>query len=78
MVIFDIKEGRRSLRHTLRETLRAVGFTKLQYSVWVYPYDCEDLITLLKVDFKVGKDLIYVIADSIENDGWLKKRFGLG
>jgi hypothetical protein len=44
--------------------------------VWVYPYDCEDLITLLKADFKIGKDLLYVITESIENDKWLRQSFG--
>src|SRR3989338_6188748 len=77
MLIFDVREERKSLRDKIRRTLIAIGFERLQYSVWVYPYDCEDLITLLKADFKIGKDLLYIISDSIENDTWLKKRFNL-
>ena len=77
MLIFDIREERKILREKVRNTLRCIGFEKLQKSVWVYPYDCEDLITLLKADFKVGKDILYIIADKIENDRWLKKKFGL-
>ena len=77
VLIFDIKEERRPLRTKIRRTLTAIGFVRLQDSVWVYPYDCEDLITLLKADFKVGKDLLYLIVDSIENDQWLKKHFGI-
>lgn len=78
VLIFDIKEERRPLRNKIRRTLAVIGFIRLQDSVWVYPYDCEDLITLLKADFKVGKDLLYLIVDSIENDQWLKKHFGVG
>lgn len=77
LLAFDIKEERKSLRNKVRHTLRQIGFIRLQDSVWVYPYDCEDLIMLLKVDFKVGKDLIYIIADSIENDKNLCKEFNL-
>ena len=74
VLIFDIPEKRKYLREKIRLTLRAIGFSQLQKSVWVYPYDCEDLITLLKTDFKVGKDLLYLVVDEIEND---KKLLGL-
>lgn len=77
LLAFDIKEERKSLRNKVRHTLKQIGFVRLQDSVWIYPYDCEDLIMLLKVDFKVGKDLIYIIADSIENDKNLRKGFNL-
>ncbi len=77
VLIFDISERRRVLRDKVRCTLVAIGFVRLQDSVWVYPYDCEDLITLLKADFKIGKDLLYMMVDSIENDKWLREVFGL-
>jgi len=77
VLIFDIKEKRRYLRDKIRLTLKAVGFVKLQYSVWVYPYDCEDLISLLKVDFRIGREVIYMVVDQIENDASLKSKFGL-
>jgi len=77
VLIFDIKENRKSLRDRIRATLMAVGFIHLQDSVWVYPYDCEDLVSLMKVDFKIGNDLLYLIVEKMENDFNLKKRFGL-
>ncbi len=77
VLIFDVPERRRGLRETVRRTLASIGFERLQDSVWVYPYDCEDLITLLKADFHVGKDLLYLIVDSIENDRHLRQQFGL-
>jgi len=54
-----------------------IGFVRLQNSVWVYPYDCEDLVKLLKADFRIGREVLYVIADSIENDMWMRKEFSL-
>ena len=77
MLVFDIPERRRAVRTKIRAALISLGFVRLQDSVWVYPYDCEDLITLLKTDFKVGKDVLYVIADRIEFDKPLRVLFGL-
>lgn len=78
VLIFDIQERRRGLRERLRRTLIGLGFIRLQDSVWVFPYDCEDLITLLKLDFQTGgKDILYIIADKIENDAALRKHFEL-
>lgn len=77
ILIFDIREEQKTLREKIRRTLSSIGFVRFQDSVWIYPYSCEDLITLLKADFKIGKDLVYIIADEIENDRWLKERFGL-
>ncbi len=78
VLIFDIPEKRKGTREKLRSTLSQIGFVRLQDSVWVYPYDCEDLVTLLKADYKIGKDLLYMIVDSIEYDFKIRKSFGLG
>ena len=77
MLIFDIPEYRRSLREKVRLTLLSIGFIRLQDSVWIYPYDCEDLVNLLKADFKIGKDILYLIVDFIENDRNYRKLFNL-
>ncbi len=77
ILIFDIPERRRWLRDRLRDTLHAVGFKQLQRSVWVYPFDCEDFITLLKADFKIGKDVLYLIVEGLENDAHLRDYFGV-
>jgi DNA-binding transcriptional regulator PaaX len=77
LLIFDIPERRRKVRDQIRASLTTLGFVRLQDSVWAYPYDCEDLITLLKADFKIGRDVLYVIADRIEYDKPLRSQFGL-
>ncbi len=76
VLIFDIPEHRKVLRDKVRHSLREIGFQRLQDSVWIYPYDCEDFITLLKADFKVGKDVLYMIVDELEYDAPVKKLFG--
>lgn len=77
VVIFDIKETRKGTREKLRRTLIQIGFIRLQNSVWVFPYSCAEFITLIKTDFKIGKEILYIIADTIENDRFARKHFNL-
>jgi DNA-binding transcriptional regulator PaaX len=77
VLIFDIPEHRKGLRDKVRRTLMTVGFVRLQDSVWIYPHDCEELIALLKADFKIGKDMLYMIVDTLEYDTPVRARFGL-
>lgn len=77
MVVFDVPERRRRVRVQLCATMREIGFVRLQDSVWVYPYDCEDFIALLKAELKIGKDVLYAIADTIELDKKLREQFKL-
>lgn len=77
MLIFDIPERRRGIREQIRTALITLGFIRLQDSVWVFPYDCEDYILVLKAECKIGKDVLYVIADHIENDRHLRRHFSL-
>ncbi|KKW37252.1 MAG: Transcriptional regulator, PaaX family [Candidatus Adlerbacteria bacterium GW2011_GWB1_54_7] len=77
LVIFDIPEKRRGVRDRIRALVVRLGFLRLQDSVWVYPYDCEELVTLLKTDLKIGRAVLYVIADAIEFDKPLRQHFSL-
>lgn len=77
LVVFDIKESRRPTRNKVRSIVRNFGFELLQQSIWVYPYDCEEVIALLKNELKLGRELLYIIADAIEHDKPLRQRFGL-
>ena len=77
VLIFDIPERRKGLRERIRHVLQMIGFIRLQDSVWAYPYDCEDLITLLKADSHVGDDVLYMIVDAIERDSSLRRHFKL-
>ncbi|HEY4501352.1 MAG TPA: hypothetical protein VJI70_03810 [Candidatus Paceibacterota bacterium] len=77
VIIFDIPEKRRRTRDRLRITMRELGFVHLQDSVWVYPYDCEDLMALLKANLKIGAAVLYMVVEHIENDKHLRAQFGL-
>lgn len=77
VIIFDIPDKKRKIRDRIRYLFKSAGFYLLQQSVWVYPYDCEDVIALLKTDFGVGKSLLYLIVEELENDRNLRDEFGL-
>lgn len=77
VVIFDITEKQQYKRSLVREAIKNFGFIRLQNSVWIYPYDCEELITLLKGEVKLGSELLYLVAGKVEQDEWLRKKFKL-
>lgn len=77
IVIFDIWERRRTVRDRLRSILRTNGFVKVQDSVWVYPYDCEELFVFLRTNLRLGKGILYIVAEEIEYDEALRKHFKL-
>lgn len=77
IVIFDIPERRRKVRDHLRMMLDAIGFLKLQESVWIYPYDCEDMLNLLRTELLIGREVLYIVAQDVEGDARLRRTFGL-
>ena len=77
VIIFDIPDKKRRVRDQIRTLFKAADFYLLQESVWVYPYDCEDIIALLKTDFGVGRNLLYLIVEELENDRYLREEFNL-
>lgn len=77
VMIFDIPEKLKGKRNALTRLLRQGGFRRLQDSVWVYPYDCEDILTLLKTDLGVGKYVLYMIVEELENDKRLRQEFAI-
>ncbi|MDP1690162.1 MAG: CRISPR-associated endonuclease Cas2 [bacterium] len=77
VIIFDIPERRRKTRDRLRNIMERTGFVRLQDSVWVFPYDCEDFISLLKAELKIGSAVLYMVVEHIENDKHLRAQFDL-
>ena len=77
LVVFDIPERRRSVRIRLRKFMASCGFYRLQDSVWAYPHDCEDLIALVKAEFRIGADALYLIVEQMERDKNLREHFQL-
>ena len=77
VIIFDIPEEKKKIRNVIRRQLMTWGFLRLQNSVWVHPYECQNIVTLLKTKFYVGGEVLYLTVDSIENDAWIRNQFSL-
>lgn len=77
VIIFDVPEKRRKTRDRLRALMQELGFVRLQDSVWVFPYDCEEFVSLLKAELKIGSAVLYMVVEEIENDAHLRSHFGV-
>jgi len=77
VIIFDVPEHRRKVRDRLRILMQELGFVRLQDSVWVFPYDCEEFVALMKAELKIGSAVLYMVVEEIENDKRLREHFGL-
>lgn len=77
LVIYDVPKNKRYLRDLFRETLKNLGFYQLQESVWIYPYPCEPQITFLREYYGVGNEVVYIVANTLEDDSPYRTYFGL-
>lgn len=75
LVFFDVPEIQKNKRNYLRKYLKKLGFYKYQKSVYLFPYECEDEITLIKKVVEGGKYMKYIIAEKIEDEDEIKKYF---
>lgn len=79
IIVFDIAEVTRKDRNYLRSQLKWIGFQELQKSVWVFPYEIRDelkeFIKLCKFEFQ--GDVRFILADKIEPDIKMRKKFNL-
>lgn len=77
MIIYDVDDRKKVLRDVFRKTLISLGFLKLQKSVWVYPYPCEDQISFLREYYGLGNEVLYVVATKLEDDTPYREYFDL-
>jgi DNA-binding transcriptional regulator PaaX len=78
VVMFDIRERRRKARAQLRILLVGAGFLRLQDSVWIYPYPCDEFIGLVRTHLKSGTgEMLSFVAEALESDRRLREHFHL-
>ncbi len=77
MVFFDVPERERNKRNYLRRYLKRLGFYQYQQSVYVFPYECENEIMLIKKIVKGAQYMQYIIAERIEGEKQAKIFFKL-
>ncbi|MSR85709.1 CRISPR-associated endonuclease Cas2 [Candidatus Uhrbacteria bacterium] len=77
LLIFDIPESRRVVRDKIRRLLQSFNFYRLQDSVWVYPYECQEILNVLCTKYRVRSEALYIRAEFLDQDYWLRKHFDL-
>lgn len=78
IVMFDIREKRRTVRAQLRSLLFGAGFLRLQDSVWIYPYPCDEFVSLIRAHIKSGTgEMLSFVAEALEADKKLREHFNL-
>ena len=63
LVMYDIPLVHNASRFDLRSILIRAGFRKLQHSVWIYPYECDELVQFLKQHPEIGKHVLSLAVD---------------
>jgi len=77
MVFFDVPEIQRNKRNYLRDFLKKLGFYQYQKSVYIFPYECEKEVALIRKIVEGAKYMRYIIAEKIEEENKIKRYFGL-
>lgn len=66
LVAFDVREKYRDGRDILRSTLKRLGFTKLQKSLFVSPFDRRSEIEVVKELYHIQSYVISILADDFD------------
>lgn len=80
VIIFDIPTIPKKLnraRAALREKIKELGFFKLQHSVWIYPYPCEDEVLLIGEIYYVTKYIEILTVEKLLHESKIKHFFNL-
>ena len=77
LVFFDVPETQRNKRDFLRRYLIKLGFYQYQKSVYLFPYECEREVELIKRIVEGAKYMKYIIAEKIEDETKAKEYFKL-
>ncbi|MDP3935249.1 MAG: hypothetical protein Q8Q46_03480 [Candidatus Giovannonibacteria bacterium] len=77
VILFDIPEKHKKARRALSQTLKNIGCFQFQKSVFVHPFECRNEIDFVIEFFSMRQYVRFIIADNIDNELDLKRRFGL-
>lgn len=75
LVIFDIPEDKKTTRNVVRRKLTGIGFSQMQKSVFVYPFDCKQDIEALCYFTDSTRYLKYLVVKITEGEKELIEEF---
>ena len=77
LIIYDVKKAKRVNSETFRRTLLKLNLLKLQKSVYLTPFKCEDEIEYLRQLFDIGTEVQILTVGKLENEVAYKSYFGI-
>lgn len=77
VVVFDVREYKRSTRDFLRGALKDFGFVYMQQSVWIFPYPCDDFVVLLREALNLGMSVRLLVVEKMDEDRSFRRTFHL-
>lgn len=77
LVLFDIPERFKKARDALALTLKRIGFYRLQKSVFVHPFECQNELDFVIEFWNVRPYVRTILASHIDNEFHIKTKFGI-
>ena len=77
LIIYDVKTAKRQNSETFRRAISKLNLLKLQKSVYLTPFRCEDEIEYLRQVFDIGDEVLILRVKNLENEGPYRKYFGI-
>jgi len=77
VIVYDIANLKKFQRELFRGTLKRLKFLRLQKSVYLTPFVCDDEIEYLRQVFDIGSEVLVLRVAEIENAQAYKRYFGI-
>ena len=77
LIIYDVKTPKRKNSEMFRRVITNLKFLKLQKSVYLTPFKCEDEIEYLRQVFEIGNEVLILTVRNLENEEAYRKYFGI-
>jgi len=77
VIVYDIANLKKFQRELFRDTLKRLKFLRLQKSVYITPFVCDDEIEYLRQVFGIGNEVLVLRVAEIENAQVYKRYFGI-
>lgn len=77
VIIYDVANLKRYQRDIFRNMLDKLQFLRLQESVYLTPFVCDNEIQYLREMFEIGNEVLVLKVKEIENEEVYKNYFGI-
>jgi len=77
LIIYDVAKAKRANSEMFRAMLNKLRFLKLQKSVYLTPFKCEEEVEYLKLLFDIGDEVQILKVGDLENEGAYRRYFGI-